>query len=544
MMKRFFKGRQTYVPLTLMAFVASLVAGPLSAVALTGDAQQRTVTVLFVPVQRSAEVPEGVPARVADYFRALVEIEPGLKLADVPEQYVEKDENVAAPVPVNEPEPELPLKPLPDMSWLAKADGVAESGFSAVAKRRFETGLTLLMRARSLYERNMSYLDDFAKYVEVQASIAAGFIEGGFSEEGASATRTLLTIKPDYMASTADGKKFPGVVDSYRNRIVAGGNIVVEVEPSDSAVYVDGRLLGQGNQVVSGLPKGKHYVRVTGPDYFPTTKTVTTAGSGSERKVSVTLKTRRETTKNLPTKALAVSTASTSQALSWYARTGEFKNPGFEADSRTVSQAIFADFVLFSFLARSETAFQLGLFLFDTRTGQLAAIEPALIDTDLGNLQISLLDLEARLAKAVREFSTLRLVTERPAIYRLARAKPQPVPVPVQVPAPQPEPSAVTYNAYQPAPEPTPVIQQAAIPQNNEPAPMGGFEDIPEDFPMDMFAEAPGGVQERQVEQPLYEKWWLWTIVGAVVLGGVGAAVGVVMSQDDSVQQVTGTVKW
>ena len=42
---------------------------------------------------------------------------------------------------------------------------------------------------------------------------------------------------------------------------------------------------------------------------------------------------------------------------------------------------------------------------------------------------------------------------------------------------------------------------------------------------------------------PLYKKWWLWTIVGAVVVGGVTTA-AVVGSQGDSREPVTNGGDW
>ena len=91
--------------------------------------------------------------------------------------------------------------------------------------------------------------------------------------------------------------------------------------------------------------------------------------------------------------------------------------------------------------------------------------------------------------------------------------KGQPRPVPMGVtPAPttplgSSPPPATTGPAAGPAQTPAPTVAPAAV----EP-------------------QAPGATA-----QPIYKKWWLWTIVGGVVLAGAGVGVGVAVGSGENI---------
>ncbi|MBL6975226.1 MAG: PEGA domain-containing protein [Deltaproteobacteria bacterium] len=477
----------------LVAFTATLAVGPMPALAqdaVAAGGQDERYVVLFVPIQRSDHVSEGVPGRVEEYLRALVEIDPKIDLLMHAEEAVATPEATPA-----EPVPE----PIRENPRLERARKLADSGRVSVEKRRFESGLGRLMKAESLYGRNLADLEDFDRYIDARLWLAVGFINGGYMEEGRSAIRKLLVMRPELsLDAKTFSKRFMKNLASSRKRIKTGGDLTVSVDVDTASVYVDGRLVGNGAQTVSGLPRGRHYVRVVSEGLPPRGRFVNTKPVG--RTASVFLKVTPKTAarpKPAPVKARLAS-----RPLTEYARSGEFES-SFESDVRLALGKTRAQYAVLAYLARSDSAFHLGLFLFDGKTGKLADIEPAVIDTDLSNLQIALLDLESRLAKALSSFPSERLVTLRPAIYALApSAYPEPAPVAV---APEPEPAPVTVTPT-PAPEPEPVAS-------------GGFDDIPEDFPMDEWpSESPSW--------PLYQEWWLWTVVGAVVIGGA-AVIGV-----------------
>ncbi len=537
----------------LVAFGLSVAGIPSQAMA---EAPARVMKVLFVPVQRAETVPEGVPARVEEYFRALIEIEPRIKMVAMPVEMVAATPAASA-TPVAEPakaEPPVVLAPLVPHPDLDKAARLAGEGRDLSKAGKYERALTTLMQAEELYAKRIGELEDFERYVDVLVWKAASFLNGGYTEEGSAALGTVMTLRPGLSVDAAEfGAKFVASVDAAKKRASEGPAIEVVAQPPEGAIYVDGRLVGTGTQQVTGLPRGRHYVRVVADTYFPAAKVVTTRGSAAS-KATVSLKSRLPRAPKERRVVQAAPAAETkARPLTEYARTGAYLEPSFAKESQAAAAKTMTDYVLYSYLARSESAFQLGLFVFDARNGDLVAVDPAIIDTDLGNLQIALLDLEARLAKTMAEFPKDRLVKARPALYDMKGARPAPTPTAVAVatPAPAPAPAPARPVATTPAPAPvaqaTPVRSSAPLtsgpaalpPAAPAIAPSGGFDEIPSDFPMEDLAPSSD-------KPSVLKSWWLWTIVGAVVAGGVvGGVCGAGLCKGgDKAQNLTGTVRW
>lgn len=481
------------VPL-LGVFAGSLV--PSGARAQTPAPQPAAAgkrAVLFVPLQRSEHVAESVPPRVEEYLRALVEIDPSIRLVTLPPEAWKAPEETAGAPAGPEPVRENPV--------LQKARNLAESGRSAVQKRRFEAGLLQLMNAEKLFRGQLAELEDFDQYVDVLVWIAAGLVLGGFREEAGSALRNLVSVRPDIALPAAEfDRRFIEAVEGAKGRLARGGSLAVQVNDETATVYVDGRLVGQGNQTVQDLVQGRHFVRVTAPGMRPQGRFVTVGNKTATASFQF---------KQAKPKQVAKRPA---RPLTEYARTGDY-DAAFVQDVREAVEKASAEFAVLGYIARSDTAYHIGLFLFEARGARVAGIEPAVVDTDLTNLQIALLELESRLARAVERFPDDRVVRARPALYAIA-----PTQRPVAVPAPVPvAPPATTTAPTAPAPPTsTPPAPTVAATQ-----PSGAFEDIPPDFPMETL---PG----REPSQPWYKKWWVWTAIGgaAAVALGVGLGVG------------------
>ncbi len=490
MLVRFKKVSRALALPVLGVFAGQFMVG--SAVAQTPpprplEAGKRAV--LFVPFQRSEHVPEGVPPRIEEYLRALVEIDPSLRLVTLPPETWKAPEEVVAPAPDAEP---LRTNPA-----IERARAQAGLGREAVQKRRYEQGLLKLMAAEKLYRAHLAELEDFEQYVDVLVWIAAGLVLGGFREEAGPAVRNLVTLRPDIVLPATDfDKRFSDAVEAAKGRLARGGTLSIQVNDDGASVYVDGRLVGQGSQTVGDLVQGRHFVRVTVPGMKPQGRFVT-VGKGTAT-ASFQFK---------PAKPREVARRP-ARPLTEYARTGEF-DAAFVQDAREAVQKVSCEFAALGYVARSDTAFHIGLFLFEAGGGRLAAIEPAVVDTDLTNLQVALLELESRLAKAVERFPEDRIVRTRPPIYAIAPTqRPVVAPAPPVVAAPVPAPPTKPAT---PTPAPTPVAT----------TPSGAFEDIPPDFPME-------GLPGREPSKAWYEKWWVWTAIGgaAAVALGVGLGVG------------------
>lgn len=482
----------------VFSLVPQTVNGQQSPAAAAAAAGKRAL--LYVPLQRSEHVSESVPPRVEEYLRALVEIDPTIRLVALPEEEVSKGPEQPSPVPSAGPEPvrENPV--------LVKARNLAESGKAAVQKQRFESGLLQLMNAEKLYRGQLAELEDFDQYVDVLVWIAAGLVLGGFREEAGSALRNLVTVRPDIVLPPGEfDARFIQAVEGAKGRLARGGVLAVQVNDESASVYVDGRLLGQGNQTVSNLVQGRHFVRVTLPGTRPQGRFVTVGKAATTTAFQF---------RPVKPKEVAKPPA---RPLTEYARTGDY-DAAFLQDAREATAKAKCDYAVLGYVARSDTAYHIGLFLFDAKTSRLAAIEPAVVDMDLTNLQIALLELESRLAKAVERFPEDRVVRTRPPIYAIAPTQrpvavpaPATVPVPVATPSPAATPAPTTVSPPAVASQPPPVTT----------VPSGGFEDIPPDFPMEAL---PG----REPAKRWYERWWVWTAIGgaAAVALGVGLGVG------------------
>lgn len=514
---------RAFGPALLCALVSVLAGLPASASAQSGESVGQSAKLLFVPVQRSADVPEGVPGRVEEYLRALIEIDPKIRMVQAPREA----DVVAEPAgPAAEP-PKAVLEPLPTPPEITRAVRMVEAAKADVQARRFEKALPSLMRARGMFEKKLADLEDFDQYTDCLLWLAVGFIDGGYAEEGADAMGRFAVVRPD---ASLDQQRFSkGVLralESAKARAKTAGSLSVVVMPDNASVFVNGRLIGQGNQTVTGLPKGRHFVRVVADGM--TTQGKLVAAADKDSKLVLMLQAR--VAKKGDKKGRAVAVDSSAKPLAWYARTGEFASSGFARDARSVAEKQMADFVVLGYLARSDVAFHLGVFVFDARKGEVVGLEPTLIDTDLGNLQIALLEMESRISAAVSgSFPRDRIVKARPALYDVAltRVAPTPVPTPTPVATPVPTPTpAPTPTPVAVTPAPTPASTPTYVPPAYVPPRSAGtIDEIPSDFPMENAPPPP-----PRPGSPWYKKWWVWTIAGAVV-AGAGATTAIMMTR-------------
>ncbi len=521
MLIRFKRINRALAVLVLGVFAGSLVTWPSEGRAQTPPAEAAAAgkrAVLFVPLQRSEHVPEGVPPRVEEYLRALVEIDPSIRLVPVAPDAWKAPEETPASAAGPEPLRENPV--------LQRARGLAESGRSAVQKRRFEAGLMQLMSAEKLFRGQLAELEDFDQYVDVLVWIAAGLVLGGFREEAGPALRNLVTVRPDIVLPAAEfDRRFIEAVEGAKRRLTGGGVLTIQVSDEGASVHVDGRLVGQGNQTVEDLVQGRHFVRVTVPGIRPQGRFVTVRKAAATTSFQFKQAKPKEVAKR------------PGRPLTEYALTGEY-DAAFSQDAREAALKASCEFAVLGYVARSDTAFHIGLFLFEAKGARLAAIEPAVVDTDLTNLQVALLELESRLAKAVERFPEDRIVRTRPPLYAIAPTeRPVAVPAPVPVATP-PAPAAATATTEpSPAPASTPPAQ-AATPVAAT-VPSGSFEDIPPDFPMETL---PG----REPSRPWYEKWWVWTAIGGAAAVALGVAFGMGLGKGGGGGQSTfgANVRW
>jgi tetratricopeptide (TPR) repeat protein len=87
--------------------------------------------------------------------------------------------------------------------------------------------------------------------------------------------------------------------------------------------------------------------------------------------------------------------------------------------------------------------------------------------------------------------------------------------------------------AHEPAPPPP-----VAAPATPEPAPTHAVEPQPAPSPALQLTRSSATPTERT---PVYKKWWLWTIVGGVVVVGVGVGLGIGLTANSAPSTHLGT---
>ena len=479
--------------------------------ASTALAQPQKKKVLLVPIQASQHVPASVLSRIEEYFGALLEIDQAITIL--------KEEPVAGQEE-EQPKPEPSPKAKPENPKVLQAKALAEQGKKAIMAKRYELGLTKLLEAEKKFVANLKDVEDFEWYVDVLLWKAFGFYRGGYREEAVPAIRDLLTIRPDLsLEPDTFGIGFCNAVEAAKRNIVKGGDLVVSTNVPEAVIFVDGKEVGKGEQRVQGLAVGRHFVKVVDP-----------SGTSLARFVRVTQKEEScafAFKVSPPPRKPAVKP----KPLTYYASAGDFSQ-AFVADAKSACERQGAQVALLGYVARSDTAFHFGVFVFNADTGSLLGVEPAVIDLDLSNLQIALLELEARASKVISDYSAGQVVAGRPPIYGLAPSQVQAQKPKEAAPAPPaPPPVAVEESPAQP---PSPIL-----PKKGEPSEVatGGFEEIPPDFPIAGFAPPE--------EKPWYKKWWLWTSVGGVVAVGLGVGLGLYYGRPSGSRDTFGaTIQW
>jgi len=503
------------------ALLVGLAAGPwgVALAAPPGDAR-----VLMVRTQRHADVGSIAASRISTYLETVLGMSANVQLL-TPDAL--DDEPAAPPPAVAETDPTL-----------LRADAAVERAKEEVAKRRYMPATRTYREALRLYEERLDALENFDKYVDAQLERALAFFLAGYDDNGEEDLARVLVMRPTLVL---DRRQAPAGAVRALERLqnlwskATTEPVTIEATPAGATVFLNGRLIGPAPQTVSGLYRGRHWVRVVADGHEPWAGSVD-AGPRARTVTASLTRSHRPATPRVATHAASP------EAMAEAARTGAF-GPRFDSAAKALCERHGLAGVVLTWVAPRPQHYEVHAFYFDGASGRLAEVDSVRVDLELSTLQVAVLDLAERLAAAIATFPEDRRVTGTPAAYQVipkagpppgvavAPVPPEPTPTP-----PEPTPPPVTV------PEPTPPT--VAVPEPVEPDPPVAVTPTPEEPPRTVIARDPArdgrdvagvgvgpGTEVRRVDDgtgevsdaAFYETWWFWTIVGAALVGG-GAA--------------------
>lgn len=509
-----------HVTLWTVAPTVAAAAQPEGAVAKTNH------KVVIVPFMHSKEARPLLVQRIQDYVATLLTVNSKVTVVD---ESSAPAPTVAAPVePVAHPE-------------IAKADEALWQGKEHIFRKRYDRAIASLRDAAKLYEDNYGELRDYDKLVDALLQLSIAYFRADYLDNGEEVLTRVVTMRPDIVV---DARQFSrGVkelVDRIRERLRAAQVGSVRVESAVFGnVYVDGVLKGPAPMTLAKLLPGVHYLQVFSAGHEPWAVRFRTPAVGETELLRAEPKESAEPVVVVPKKDVELSD------LIKVVETGTFYR-GFGPTGSGFGRQVGADYVLMGYVSRGAEGYYLTPFLLQVKTGTTVELDEAVFDDQLTDLQVKLLVFEDNLMAAMDAFPADRKVTAMPACYSRKPPAPAvaPAPIPVPTPTPAPAPAPAPVAAATPAPTAAPPGDDSPFLTDDAPV----FDPDSPIFDPDAPVFDPTGGQPSAADtssgEPWYEKWWVWTIVGAAVAGGAVAA-GVLLAPDGGgAERFDADIRW
>ncbi|MCB9737758.1 MAG: PEGA domain-containing protein [Deltaproteobacteria bacterium] len=470
----------------------------------------------LIPLARREGVKTLAAARIEEYLRAMIEA--GGVVTLIPEDVVSTGRPRRKTRRAKTPQQTEAQKQLDkaDEALIAGRDGLQAGDDLATAFR-------LLEAAIARYEEHFVELVDFTKLVDAYARAAEAALKLGKKREAKALVTKALTIQPTFVLDNV--RSYPELVEllkETRERLTKrrAGDIEVSANVEGAVVFVDGVRLGEAPAEAKDLLPGTHYVQVKKDNAEPWGRAVTVRG----RTVKVAAKLEVEEDEGSEI-ALAVRYTD----IKPIPEKGEYHTKLVRNFSFMFARQIQAQYLLYGVLATTMRGIELHLFLFDFKARKVAALQPVEFASNLGNMQMKILEAEGYVRAAVASFPADRVVADVPEVYtRTAAAPSRPAvvaPPPVVVaPDPKPDPRPDPRPDPQPDPDPRP---------DPEPRPTSPVVTGPQtkpNTPIKPKTDPYAGLVKDE-DESVVKKWWFWTVLGVVAAGG-GAAAYYMLSQE------------
>jgi len=499
-----------------------LASGP--APGATKPGAPKVPRVLLVPFQKSDGVSDLIAQRIQEYLTTLLAMSSRMELLD--------PSVLRKPAEVAEPEPETKAPAI------EKADELLWKGKELLEKKKTAPAIEQLMAAIELYQANFDELRDYEKLVDAMLQLSLAYYREGYEDNGEEVLTQAVVLRPELILDARQfSKGMKEAADAIRARFKKAEMGTIRVEASAAGdVYLDGVKKGAAPLTLPDLHPGTHYVQVFAAGHEPWAEKFATPKPGETKVLQAKL---------TPVAGAVVAEEEGKSAEAAFQEVVGVAKSGQYADdlprlSGPVVEAAGADFLFLGYVTKDEGDFLLTPFLYDVKSQKTAQLEGVRFDPQLTNLQVNLLVLEDRLTASVAAFPADKVVSVRPAVYERKVA-----PVVVAEPTPRVEP-VVEPAPVEPVAEPAPVEPVARVEPRGPAAPVYDAAapvydpNAPLYDPTKPLADQP----PRTDEEAWYEKWWVWTIVGAVVVGGALTTGFLLAPEDEPARRFSTEVRW
>lgn len=391
---------------------------------------------------------------------------------------------------------------------VAQAETLRVAGKEAFGKGDHQGALEKLRAALDLYEQALPSVNKLDAVLETLGYLGAVSLALKYDADAAEYFRRVVAMAPDAAALDEFAPETRAFFDEEREKLLKKkkGELKIETTPPGAEVRVDGVEQGTSPVTVKGLVRGSHYVQASHPEAGLAGQRVQ-AKSGKTESVSLTLATELGPEPIKPVDPALVT------KLDGLAREGNLGHE-FRDTSEAIAAQTRADYVVVGYIAPQGNNFVLTAYIYGVEQKQTAAFDQYSFRADISAAFVQ----ATAFATAVEQYAN-KFPFDKVVVGGIVRAPVVVTPAPTPKPEPKPEPVAVV-----PAPR--------VLPER------------PEDLGLSTSTLDEVPQRKDEDDESWYEKWWVWTIVGAAVVGGTAYGGYVLLQDEPQSRTFDARVRW
>ena len=389
-----------------------------------------------------------------------------------------------------------------------------------------EGALQNLRAALELYEDAIASVTKIEAVVETLQYLGAVSLSLDYEEDARDFYRRAVAVDPELEPLVPAVPGEAELLEKERSRLLKKkpGGVQVTTVPAGATIRIDGVEVGTSPHKANGLRRGFHYVQAS-HDEAGVAGTVVKVKGTRPVKVRLELKSEVGPPPSLPPTQEQIG------GLSALVIVGDV-GPDFVARAREISQRTQAQYVVAGrVLPKNDQSFVMQAAIYGVQENQVALVNTYEFRADLSSVFVQAVKFSNAVAEAVDSFPFERVIEDG----RLPPVETEEESGAVVAVAPVAAP--ITPASEVPAPLPPPVQED-----DPEDPPEFGHDGTP--LPPMPPAEGDQTKEPSRDDDDLwYTEWWVWTIAGAVVIGGA-IAVGSIVDPPESDENFNVTVRW